>query len=96
MAPGSQNGFDNSGRKGAINWTFVAVDEDGALTHPNIDRTLRVIRHITALLSGRIEVSFVACFSAFICVLVPLCTELRIVWIGIADHGCGGTRAGTS
>ena len=36
-APGSQNGFDNSGRRGPINW----------LEGDNVDRTVRILEKIT-------------------------------------------------
>ena len=36
-APGSQNGFDNSGRRGPIRWL-----EDG-----NVERTVRILEKIT-------------------------------------------------
>ncbi|OBZ72452.1 Glucan 1,3-beta-glucosidase [Grifola frondosa] len=45
-APGSQNGFDNSGQRGAANWG------EGS----NVNRTLDIIRFITENLGGMIDV----------------------------------------
>ena len=41
-APGSQNGFDNSGRRGEVNWVEP--------THVNVDRTLDVLAQIAFLM----------------------------------------------
>ena len=38
--PGSQNGFDNSGKKGALHWNDFAYRADGSKYYPNIDRTV--------------------------------------------------------
>ena len=40
---GSQNGFDNSGRKGPIHWGDSAVGEDGTTVYPNLDRSVVAI-----------------------------------------------------
>ncbi|KAI0635955.1 glycoside hydrolase [Trametes polyzona] len=46
-APGSQNGYDNSGRRGSANWAQGAT---------NVNRTLDVIRFIAAQIGGMIDV----------------------------------------
>jgi len=50
-APGSQNGFDNSGRKGEIHWADPSVDSSGNTFYPNIDRSLTVIEGLVSLFS---------------------------------------------
>jgi len=42
-APGSQNGFDNSGRMGEVHFADTEVASNGRITYPNINRALRVI-----------------------------------------------------
>ncbi len=46
-APGSQNGFDNSGRRGNANW---------AQGSSNVNRTLDVIRFLAEQIGGMIDV----------------------------------------
>mmetsp|Transcript_29696 Transcript_29696/g.58173 ORF Transcript_29696/g.58173 Transcript_29696/m.58173 type:complete len:425 (+) Transcript_29696:58-1332(+) len=41
--PGSQNGFDNSGKKGAIHWDDKKYRSDGSFYYPNVDRTINVL-----------------------------------------------------
>lgn len=41
-APGSQNGFDNSGRRGDINWNG----------HANIERSLRIVDQMAQMLNA--------------------------------------------
>lgn len=51
-APGSQNGFDNSGKMGPIHWpTPVRNQSDGTIRYPNIERTLHVIDQLMTHLS---------------------------------------------
>ena len=45
-APGSQNGYDNSGRRGSANWAQGS----------NVNRTLDIIRFIAQKLGGMIDV----------------------------------------
>lgn len=47
-APGSQNGFDNSGRKGEIHWGDAAPDG----TYPFIERTVRILHQYAAIFGG--------------------------------------------
>ena len=44
-APGSQNGFDNSGRRGKVHW----------LEGEHVERTLRVIGMFASVLAGWVE-----------------------------------------
>jgi glucan 1,3-beta-glucosidase len=44
-APGSQNGFDNSGRKGDIHWE----DQDVDGSFPNVDRTVEALRQLATM-----------------------------------------------
>ncbi|RUP52071.1 glycoside hydrolase superfamily [Jimgerdemannia flammicorona] len=44
--PGSQNGFDNSGRQGAINWT------SGGFSGSNVQRSLKVITQLATILTA--------------------------------------------
>ncbi len=48
-APGSQNGFDNSGRRGDIRW----YEESGDLT--NVDRTVDILVSLATLIKGWID-----------------------------------------
>lgn len=50
-APGSQNGFDNSGRKGDIHWADSALDQNGNIFYPNIERTIVVLEALVAMFS---------------------------------------------
>lgn len=51
-APGSQNGFDNSGHKGPIHWADSAIDETtGKRIYPNVDRTLTVLEALVSVFS---------------------------------------------
>jgi glucan 1,3-beta-glucosidase len=60
-APGSQNGFDNSGRRGApANTNGIHFLEDG-----NVDRTLKVLGMITELISGWITEGHIASKTIF-------------------------------
>jgi len=45
--PGSQNGFDNSGKRGAVMWADSYRDNTGRVRYPNIERSLAVIRNVT-------------------------------------------------
>lgn len=47
-APGSQNGFDNSGRKGEVHFADEERTEKGRVIYPNIQRALQVIANLTA------------------------------------------------
>lgn len=47
-APGSQNGFDNSGRKGEIHFADEIKTRDGRPEYPNIRRALEFISNLTA------------------------------------------------
>lgn len=48
-APGSQNGFDNSGHKGSIHWADPSTDTNGTVFYPNIDRSLTVLEGLVSL-----------------------------------------------
>lgn len=50
-APGSQNGFDNSGRKGPIHWADPSRDQAGNVFYPNLDRSLTVLEALVAMFS---------------------------------------------
>ena len=45
--PGSQNGFDNSGRMGEVHFADSETASSGRVTYPNIDRALRTIDALT-------------------------------------------------
>jgi len=47
-APGSQNGFDNSGRKGEVHFGDAVVGKNGRTEYPNIKRALQFIAQLTA------------------------------------------------
>jgi len=47
-APGSQNGFDNSGRKGDVHWDDQSVDG----SFPNIERTVEILRELATIFGG--------------------------------------------
>jgi len=47
-APGSQNGFDNSGRKGDVHFADAEVGKNGRTVYPNIQRALQFIANLTA------------------------------------------------
>lgn len=48
-APGSQNPFDNSGKKGSIMWAdSVSDSSSGRIRRYNIDRTLAFLRNLTS------------------------------------------------
>lgn len=47
-APGSQNGFDNSGRKGEVHFDDHEIGKGGRTVYPNIQRALEVIANLTA------------------------------------------------
>ena len=46
-APGSQNGFDNSGRMGEVHFADSDTASNGRVTYPNIDRALDTIDALT-------------------------------------------------
>jgi glucan 1,3-beta-glucosidase len=46
-APGSQNGFDNSGKKGEIHFNDAVTMPNGRVIYPNINRALQAIDAIT-------------------------------------------------
>ena len=60
-APGSQNGFDNSGRRGSPS------NSDGIhfLEDANVDRTLKVLGMVTELISGWITEEHIASETIF-------------------------------
>lgn len=45
--PGSQNGFDNSGRRGVVAWADSYRDSTGRMRFANIQRSLDVLRNVT-------------------------------------------------
>jgi len=47
-APGSQNGFDNSGHKGDVHFDDSVQERGGRVVYPNIVRALEVIANLTA------------------------------------------------
>lgn len=47
-APGSQNGFDNSGRKGEVHFADEVKERYGRVVYPNIRRALEVIANLTS------------------------------------------------
>jgi glucan 1,3-beta-glucosidase len=49
-APGSQNGFDNSGRRGPINW----IPED-TLDETNVERTIVILEKLIDLVNGWVQ-----------------------------------------
>jgi len=53
--PGSQNGFDNSGKKGPIHWADTATNAtDGSTYYPNVDRTVRFLKQAVRTFGDRI------------------------------------------
>lgn len=50
-APGSQNGFDNSGRQGPIHWADPSYDTNGNVFYPNLDRSLTVLEGLVTVFS---------------------------------------------
>ena len=51
-APGSQNGFDNSGRMGEVHFADSETESNGRVRYPNIDRALSTIDALTRHFSG--------------------------------------------
>lgn len=50
-APGSQNGFDNSGRAGPIHWADASTDANGKVFYPNLFRSLAVLEGLVSIFS---------------------------------------------
>jgi len=50
--PGSQNGFDNSGRKGELHWADPVFLDNGTVRYPNIERTLNTVRELTSVFTS--------------------------------------------
>jgi len=51
-APGSQNGFDNSGKMGEVHFADTEIASNGRITYPNINRALKFIDQLTEHFSG--------------------------------------------
>lgn len=49
--PGSQNGFDNSGKAGEIHWADPSTDGNGNVFYPNIDRSLTMLSALVSVFS---------------------------------------------
>lgn len=56
--PGSQNGFDNSGKRGEIHWVEPNYDQNNPDTKQNLERTLVILDKIAGKsYSSHIDVS---------------------------------------
>lgn len=53
-APGSQNGFDNSGRRGEPHW----IEADGSDNHEYVDRTIEVLKKVAQLMEDWMDEGF--------------------------------------
>ncbi|TRY71084.1 hypothetical protein TCAL_17391 [Tigriopus californicus] len=78
--PGSQNGFDNSGQRGEINW-FNPDD------HSNIDRTLVILEKISVMMKSWIDDGTMSPDTLFgIAILNEPWGIWEELWLELRDH----------
>lgn len=78
--PGSQNGFDNSGQRGEINW-FKPND------HSNIDRTLVILEKIAIMMKSWVDDGTISMDTFFgIAILNEPWGIWEELWVELRDH----------